>query len=93
MNDIELLKENIDEADLLLIGIGEEFFQKDDKFEEEYQSMLFDDRILTLQMEPLFKEILLKRWLERNVEENLTKAYSNIAQICNSKNYYIVSLE
>lgn len=92
MNDMETLKKNIDEADLLLIGVGEEFFQKSDKFEEEYQTMLFDDRILTLQMEPFFKEVLLKRWLEEHIEENLTKAYSNLAQICNSKNYYIVSL-
>lgn len=92
MNDNEILKKHIGDAELILIGIGEEFFDNCNDFEKIYDDLLFDNRIEGLQMSSLFKEVLLKRWLRENVSENLEKAYSNIAKMCTDKNYYIVSL-
>ena len=92
MNVIETFKKNIDEAEMLLIGIGEEFFLGHDGFEESYKAMLFDERILQLQLEPLFKEIMLKRWLKKHVDEKVMNAYSCISVLCRDKNYYVVSL-
>ena len=51
MSVIETFKKNIDEAELLLVGLGEEFFPAIDGFEADYKSMLFDERILQLQLE------------------------------------------
>ena len=92
MNIVETFKKNIDDAELLLIGIGEEFFPSIEGFEEEYNKQLFDDRISTLQMEPLFREVLLKRWINSHFDERLKKAYSCIQKLCENKNFYIVSL-
>ena len=89
MNDNEILKKYIGDAELILIGIGEEFFDNCNDFEKIYDDLLFDNRIEGLQMSSLFKEVLLKRWLRENVSENLEKAYSNISKMCTDKNYYI----
>lgn len=92
MNYNEKVKSDIDDAEFVLIGIGEEFFLNCQKFENQYKDLIFDDRMKELQLEPIFKEILLKRWIENSADERLSQAYANIAKICNNKNYYIVSL-
>ena len=92
METKEILKKSIDEADLVLIGIGEEFFPSIDEFEEEYKRLIFDKRIFGLQLESLYKEIMLKKWLENHVDTKLEKAYSSIVNICKNKNFFIVSL-
>lgn len=89
----EKLKTALDDAELILIGIGEEFFVNCGSFEEDYQSMQFHDGIQQLSLEPLFKDVLLKRWIASDGNSNRNKAYENIARICERKNYFIVSLE
>lgn len=84
----EEIIEKIQEADMILIGLGEEFDEK--KFLKqipEYEENL--DKIKKLDKEfliPLLDSYYLKKYGEK-----LKKAYEKIASLITDKNYFIVS--
>lgn len=77
----ETLKENISDAELVLVGIGEEF-------EENFQTISSD-----LQDKELWqKELLKKNYLEKKACEKHVRAYNQLAALLEGKNYFVVTL-
>jgi len=83
---MEHITEQIKEADLVLVGIGEEMdLHKQIRTDERYlmaQEMEKDRWML-----PFIEKILLREWEEKGRE-----AYQNLAKCLHGKNYFVVSL-
>ena len=73
------LKEYIDEADLVLIGIGEAF---QDKFET---IKVEDEKNLTI-----FEEYSRKKYLDACTEDDVIEAYKKLGKLIDGKNYFVV---
>lgn len=75
------LKEYIDEADLVLIGIGETF---QDSFET---IEVVNEKNLTI-----FEEYSRKKYLDSCSEDDVINAYRKLEKLIEGKNYFIVTL-
>lgn len=77
----ETLKESISDAELILVGIGEEF-------EENFQEISG-----SLQDKELWqKEILKKNYLLQQKNERFVQSYNALANLLDGKNYFIVTI-
>lgn len=84
---VELLKKHIEESEMVLIGIGEEFeYNHDIAFNEKYIQLKKQlEDVQALWILPYVNAY----FLETNTE--LQRAYNNLKEIIESKNYYIVT--
>lgn len=84
---VDLLKEKIETADMVLVGIGESFgYTEKQAFQsEKYSEFLENIKEKTEWALPYF----CSKIAEKETEE---KAYLNLAKLLNNKNYFIVSL-
>lgn len=82
---------NVDDAEMVLVGIGEDFGEKTEKFEKsgEYVSFLKKtDRAEAFQwMVPFIEEI----YVRNHKSEKETAAYRVLEELLQGKNYFIVS--
>lgn len=77
----ETLQETISDAELVLVGIGEEF-------EEDFAPI----REVLQDKELWQKEQMKKQYLEKRQNERQVKAYNNLAKLLENKNYFIVTI-
>lgn len=75
------LKDYIDEADLVLVGIGEGF---QDKFEN---VEIADEKNITI-----FEEYSRKKYLDACENDDVIEAYKKLGEMLEGKNYFIVTL-
>lgn len=75
------LKEYIKDADLVLVGIGEEF---QDKFEN---IEVVDEKNITI-----FEEYSRKKYLNTCEEDEVIQAYRKLETLLEGKNYFVVTL-
>lgn len=75
------LKEYIDDADLVLVGIGETF---QDKFET---IKVQDEKNITI-----FEEYSRKKYLDSCIADEVIDAYKKLEKLIEGKNYFIVTL-
>ena len=89
---ITLLKQKIEEDELVLIGIGEEWELKQQDFEEnpdfsEAMQKYGEDSLLL----PYMKKMMLEEAASPKMEQR-KKYYSQLADLVKDKNYFVVSL-
>lgn len=91
MDKTEILKEKLADAEVVLIGIGEEFNEKFDRIAEHEQLVkgleLVDAKEELAWMVPYFEKIYLQ---EQN-QSDILSAYRNLYELVKDKNYYIVT--
>lgn len=75
---IKKIKEKIIDADLVLVGFGEEF-------EEKYIDLNYDN------IEKWKKEFLKSDYLNKSEHSDKIKAYNNVANLLEEKNYFVVT--
>lgn len=85
----ELIKE-VNDSQLILIGLGEEWNQKSGQFNED--TYFYDERIKQLKHYKFYCEVMKKKWMKQQKNSELEAAYTNLEKLCEGKNYYIVSL-
>ena len=83
--------EKVENAELILVGIGEEF-------QYDWNILLQDERYKEIEKEIDEREeyrwitpFLQKMALEEYEDENLAKAYRNLKEILDGRNYFIIS--
>lgn len=79
----------VEDADLVLLGIGEEFQRKEDDFK--FKEYIFDERVSQLKHYDFYIEVLKKKYYENNKVHQVINAYNSLAQLCEDKNYYVLS--
>ncbi|MBO5208996.1 MAG: hypothetical protein J6B68_06590 [Lachnospiraceae bacterium] len=85
------LEERCKEADLILVGIGEEFqfnwniLQQDERYQEIEKEI--DAREEYMWIVPF----LQKLWIEKKADMRLNKAYEALSKLISDKNYFIIS--
>lgn len=91
MDKTQVLKEKIADAELVLIGIGEEFNENFDKIGQ-YPHLMkgleeidFDESIAWV------VPFLEKVYLEQEKEAEIVQAYKNLYELVKDKNYFIVT--
>lgn len=92
LQDKELLKEAVKEADLVLIGIGEEWGVS---FDDMMKETSFSDRYSLLSTEEereWFVPYLQWSYYNTIHNESLKKAYENLYCLLKEKNYFILSM-
>ena len=91
MDKTEILKEKLADAEVVLIGIGEEFNEKFDRIAEHGQLVkgleFVDAKEELAWMVPYFEKIYLQ---EQN-QSDILSAYRNLYELVKDKNYYIVT--
>lgn len=93
MSDVELkIKRSIEEADLVLIGLGT-------GFEYDWHDLLDDARYQEIEKDIADREeyrwivpFLQKMVLRSTADERLMRAYEKLQKLVNGKNYFLVSL-
>lgn len=75
------LKEYIDEADLVLVGIGEAFQDQFKTIEVENEKNL-----------TIFEEYSRKKYLDSCMEDDVIDAYRKLEKLIDGKNYFVVTL-
>jgi len=86
-NFLDILKEQIIDADMVLVGIGEDFGStKKQIFENGQYHAFFSD---VLEENKWMLPYFYSRIMEKEIEK---KAYTNLARLLNGKNYFIISL-
>ena len=75
------LREFFQDADMILIGIGENF---QDKFEE---IDVADEKNITV-----LEDYNRKKYLDGNPKSDVTEAYEKLAELLEGKNYFVVTL-
>ena len=91
MDKAQQLKETIQDADLVLVGIGEEFneqFSNIGEYAELVEGLKVIDEQERLSWMIPFLE---KAYLEQQSESQVLKAYRNLYDIIKDKNYFIVT--
>ncbi len=78
--------QNIENADFVLVGIGNEFMPKKSEFEKselfkKYKNENFD-----------IESIIWKDWVQKQREDKRKNAYSSLSKLLQGKNYFIVTL-
>lgn len=76
-----ILKEFFQDADMILVGIGEKF---QDKFEE---IDIADEKNITV-----LEDYARKKYLDTNPKGNVTEAYEKLEKLLEGKNYFVVTL-
>lgn len=92
MQSMDSLIDAVNEAEIILIGIGEEWTPS-------YEDILSDKSVLTgleklsaLDNQNIMMSSLQKMYYESFHSEQLKKAYHNLFQLCGSKDYFLISL-
>lgn len=80
---------DVENADLVLVGIGNEFMPKKSEYEK---SELYDKVKQKKNEFPDIEPVLWKYWMEGQKEDKRKSAYSSLSQLLHGKNYFIVSL-
>lgn len=73
------LQKLIDEFDMILIGIGEDF-------DEKFTALNLNNREYSL-----IDDLKRKNYLEKNQNTKVNQAYQKLAQILNNRNYFVVT--
>ena len=76
-----ILKEFFQDADMILVGIGEKF---QDKFEE---IDIADEKNITV-----LEDYARKKYLDTNPKGNVIEAYEKLEKLLEGKNYFVVTL-
>lgn len=92
MKNESSLLQNIENAELLLVGIGKEFAYSLHDFDCELEKLFFEDKIKEQEFSSFYHDVLQKRWMRENPDSLLIKAYQNLGKLSQNKNFYIVSL-
>ncbi|NLL77917.1 MAG: hypothetical protein GX235_11845 [Clostridiales bacterium] len=83
--------DRIQEADMVLVGIGEEFEISPKKMKDDLKYKHFLEK---MEVEKAYRWMLPyveKLYLKEHQEERIKKAYANLEKILAGKNYYVVS--
>ena len=75
------LKDFFQNADMILVGIGEKF---QDRFED---IKIADEKNITV-----LEDYARKKYLDSNPVSDVTEAYENLAKLLEGKNYFVVTL-
>ncbi|MBQ7840844.1 MAG: hypothetical protein IJ390_10245 [Lachnospiraceae bacterium] len=86
------MKESIDDAQLVLVGIGTEFAQHFDKMESDGFYIPLLEQIEKEENAELLKQYLHFHYCRRHPDERILRAYEKLAELLEGKNYFIVSL-
>ena len=86
--NVEQILRDIEEADMILVGLGEEFEEKfiDKKNYEGYFHLIKGTKY-----ELNLSEFIKSAFVKQNSNNNIQKAYSNLAKLISDKNYFIVT--
>lgn len=89
---LEKIKESVNEAQLVLVGIGTEFSQPFDKMAQDpFYAPLLEQAGKEENAEQLL-QFLHFHYLKRHPDEKIILAYDRLAELLQEKNYFIVSL-
>ncbi len=93
----ECLKKSISEADLILVGLGEEWVLTEDRMLEdmaEKNKAMYEIYKIAAEDEMYadFVQVLTACYFMNYIPKELENAYKNMYQILENKNYFIVSL-
>lgn len=97
---VEALKKAIEEAQLVLVGIGNEFAQELSRMEEDDFYASLTEQALNLseteEKTDITKEQMLQyikyHYLKKNPDQRIVDAYNKLQELLEGKNYFIVSL-
>lgn len=87
----ELLKKEIADADMILVGIGEEFEEQFEKLEivRKYRNRIV--RSKKYDSDKLLEKFIKSRYLNECCNEAVMNAYQSLEKLIQEKNYFIVS--
>lgn len=89
---MEALKKAIEEAQLVLVGIGNEFAQDLSVMQNDpFYSRLMEQISSEENQDQLF-QYLKYHYIRKNPDQRIIKAYDKISELLEGKNYFIVSL-
>lgn len=92
LDNFSVLKEKLEEAEFVLIGLGEEWQVT---VEEMMQDVLFAQGYDKLEQCGMLEQglpFLMKQYYEQAIPQSLEKAYGNLHDLLEGKNYFIVSM-
>lgn len=92
LNSFKVLEEKINEAELILVGLGEEWQVS---LDEMLQSVWFSEKYRKLEERNRLEEglpYLIKWYYNHEIPKRLEEAYHNLHELLEGKNYYVVSL-
>ena len=92
LNDKKLLTDAVKDADMVLVGIGEEWSVS---FDEMMQEKTFAENFSKLtdpDMRDRLVPVLQREYLKQIHDERLKNAYENLEQLLMDKNYFVVSM-
>jgi len=92
MKSEELMLQSVENADLVLVGIGKEFLSPFAEFDALSDNYIFEEQIRKMNLFSFFHDALLKRWMQQTDNEGLVQAYRNLSKLLDKKNYYVISL-
>lgn len=93
----EQLVQNVNDADLVLVGLGEEWVLTEDLIKtdlEKKQKTLYEMFLLAQKSDKYRKALplLTALYCKKYIPKKLDKAYDNLRELLKDKNYFIVSL-
>lgn len=88
----EQLKKTIQDADMVLVGIGEEFQEQFKKLElnEQYKKRMDHSRICD--MHNLLEQFIKSNYINECLNEEFINVYQSLENLIQGKNYFIVSM-
>lgn len=89
---MEILKKAIEEAQLILVGIGNEFAQNFSGIENDsfYSGLL--EQISGEENKDQLLQYIKYHYIKRKPDTRIIKAYNNLSELLKGKNYFVVSL-
>lgn len=89
---LDQIKESIDAAQLVLVGIGTEFGADFDKMKEDaFYAPLIEQAMQEENAEQLM-QYLRFHYLKKHPDDRIVQAYDKLAELLEGKNYFVVSL-
>lgn len=92
LNDKRILIQTVRDAELILVGVGEEWGIS---FEQMLENEAFAEKVAKLpdeEMKNRYVPVLQREYLKRIREEELKNAYENLCRLIKDKNYFVISM-
>ena len=91
MDKTQILKDKIQDADFVLIGIGEEFNEKFEEIEKYPELVKALNAIDSNDKFDWMVPFIEKMYLNKQSDSRLLQAYRNLYELVKEKNYFIVT--
>lgn len=91
LDNISVLRDKLNEAEFVLIGLGEEWQVTVDEMKQDTLFLRDYDKLEQAGMLDQGLPFLMKQYYEQEIPQKLKTAYENLHDLLESKNYFIVS--